>query len=122
MEDFITAYLECALWCTSDESDDSGGVPLDDTFTIDDIDDTTRAAMEADCRAFYEAWEPLWRGKLSDDRAGHDFWLTRHGHGTGFWDEGLGPDFDLGSPLSRYCKAYGEFHLWADFEAGKVRS
>ena len=26
---------------------------------------------------------------LSDDQlaqAGHDFWLTRNGHGTGFWD------------------------------------
>ena len=29
---------------------------------------------------------------------------------------------ECASPLSRYCKAYGEFHLWADFEAGKVRS
>ena len=24
----------------------------------------------------------------AEDLAGHDFWLTRNGHGTGFWDAG----------------------------------
>lgn len=35
-------------------------------------------------------------GPWSDDeRAGHDFWLTRAGHGAGFWDRRYtGPDLD----------------------------
>jgi hypothetical protein len=38
-------------------------------------------------------------------RAGHDFWLTRRGHGTGFWDRGLGK---LGDRLSEAAKVYGD--------------
>lgn len=46
----------------------------------------------------------------NDDRrpeswAGHDFWLTRGGHGTGFWDRGLG---ELGERLSEAARKYGE--------------
>ena len=40
-------------------------------------------------------------------QAGHDFWLTRNGHGAGFWDgdwsENYSKMFDEGS------KAYGTF-------------
>ena len=36
--------------------------------------------------------------------AGHDFALTRNGHGTGFWDRGLGA---IGDMLSNECKPYG---------------
>jgi hypothetical protein len=46
--------------------------------------------MELDCRAFIE----MLREKLglthlpgwTASQAGHDFWLTRNGHGAGFWD------------------------------------
>jgi hypothetical protein len=29
------------------------------------------------------------------NQAGHDFWLTRRGHGVGFWDRGLGEHGDV---------------------------
>lgn len=35
---------------------------------------------------------------------GHDFWLTRNGHGAGFWDRGLG---DVGDQLSEAARAHG---------------
>ena len=47
-----------------------------------------------------------WSG---EERAGHDFWLTRNGHGAGFWDRGLG---DLGDRLSAAAKVYGECDLY----------
>lgn len=28
--------------------------------------------------------------RYTPTQAGHDFWLTRNGHGAGFWDRGLG--------------------------------
>ena len=40
--------------------------------------------------------------------AGHDFALTRNGHGTGFWDRGLG---DIGDMLTEECKPYGEHRI-----------
>jgi hypothetical protein len=49
---------------------------------------------------------------------GHDFWLTRNGHGAGFWDRGLGA---LGDRLTDASKPYGEVNLWVDAD-GSVRA
>ncbi len=37
--------------------------------------------------------------------AGHDLWLTRRGHGCGFWDRGLGA---LGDRLTAYAEGMGD--------------
>ncbi|MNR87614.1 hypothetical protein D3C72_185120 [compost metagenome] len=47
----------------------------------------------------YDAWEC----------AGHDFWLTRCGHGVGFWDRGLG---ELGQRLTEASNAFGNIDLY----------
>lgn len=46
-----------------------------------------------------------------DEQAGHDFWLTRQGHGSGFWDR----DDDTWSEpareaLTAACEHFGEVH------------
>jgi hypothetical protein len=41
--------------------------------------------------------------------AGHDFFLTRNGHGAGFWDRGY-PE-DLGEALSEASRKFGEADL-----------
>lgn len=40
-----------------------------------------------------------------DNSEGHDFWLTRAGHGAGFWDGDL-PE-ELGERLTQASKAAG---------------
>ena len=47
---------------------------------------------------------------------GHDFWLTRNGHGAGFWDRGLG---ELGDRLTGLAKPYGTVDLYIT-DDGKV--
>ena len=42
-------------------------------------------------------------------RMGHDFYLTREGHGTGFWDRGYG---ELGDRLSEAVKVYGSANVY----------
>lgn len=89
-DDFFRAYVACALWSSNDDD----GEPLDDTYTDDDIDPDSLARMKEDALSFYTAHHHLWRNGESpspseytiDELAGHDFWLTRNGHGTGFWD------------------------------------
>jgi len=63
----------------------------------------------------------LWRSFRGIDRVfdnemieqcGHDFWLTRQGHGTGFWDR---PDNTYGNAANReklnnYAQFVGEFY------------
>lgn len=42
---------------------------------------------------------------IPPDMVGHDFYLTRCGHGRGFWDRGLG---DLGKWLTGMAETFGE--------------
>ncbi|UTN91454.1 hypothetical protein SEA_OUTIS_91 [Gordonia phage Outis] len=50
---------------------------------------------------------------------GHDYLLTRDGHGAGFWDRGLG---ELGDYLTSIADAAGEHEeLWRDLADGERR-
>src|SRR5258707_18221 len=90
-ETFLHAYLVCALWSSMDESTPSGGYPLDENYSVHDFAPEALKAMTSDCDEFQTAnADLLVESGLTDARAGHDFWLTRNGHGAGFWDRGLG--------------------------------
>lgn len=104
---FTDAYLECALWSSTDESRDDGGDPLDDNYGPDDIDNLALASAIEDCRDFQKENASDLEG-LDLEQAGHDFWLTRNRHGAGFWDRGLG---DKGERLTKASHGYGEVCL-----------
>ena len=62
----------------------------------------------AGCR--YDAWDTHGDGWHSTaDLAGYDFWLTRNGHGTGFWDRGLG---NIGKRLAGRAAECGSADLY----------
>src|SRR5437764_6367363 len=84
---FTKSYLETALWSSTDDNDQ----PMDRDYDIEDIDETALDLIVADCAKFQEEQGELLTGEncLRGDattRGGHDFWLTRNGHGAGFWD------------------------------------
>lgn len=118
---FTQQYMTTALWSSNDESNFGGGVPLDQNYGYDDISDETVAAMVEDCDRFLrdhaadvELAVALYpqrndsTGALGS--AGHDFWLTRNGHGAGFWDGDL-PE-ELGDRLTRASENCGEVNLY----------
>ena len=94
MDQFTKAYIEAALWSTNDESTPQGGEPMDKNYSANDIAPEEIAKIEADCAKFQaENADDIANGCLIDheecndiEYAGHDFWLTRNGHGCGFWD------------------------------------
>ena len=112
--EFVRGYLECFEWLLPDPAEDS-----ESGIDRDKIRGWSRDALRsiyADCRDFCRAnaadlaeyvarreAEGL-RGYSGAACAGHDFYLTREGHGAGFWDRGLG---ELGDRLSKASK-YGE--------------
>lgn len=110
-EDIIGAYIECALWSSTDQSDESGGNPLDDNYSPDDLAPEARASMLADCDDFldYCDREGIELTTGNADMIGHDFWLTRNHHGAGFWDRGLGA---LGNKLTDIAHSYGESYVY----------
>ncbi len=103
LEQFVSAYIACALWSSVDENCE----PLD-LYSPDDIDPQTLEVMRSDCKDFIESNADLLKG-LDPEQCGHDFWLTRNRHGAGFWDRGLG---DVGQQLTEACRPYGEFNLY----------
>ena len=88
LENMVEDYLVCALWSSTDEN----GRPLDDDFGTEDIDAATTKQTEEDCKAFLEECQDVLEqiGEYPFS-FGHDFWLSRNGHGAGFFDR-VGPN------------------------------
>lgn len=118
LDEFTRAYVEAALWSTNDESDN----PLDDNYGPEDIADETMRSFIADCEKFqsmvdFSELECARRGQYSvEEMAGHDFWLTRNGHGAGFWDGDWGDD---GDRLDELATSFGEVYLYVG-DDGKI--
>lgn len=76
----VAGYLECAAWADAPEGSAA-------RFTA-----AARHQAAAVCAAFVEYVGPELTAQALDavgyspERFGHDFWLTRCGHGAGFWD------------------------------------
>jgi uncharacterized protein (TIGR02996 family) len=79
----IGAYLECALWASNDESDEQGGEPLD-AYSIADFAERAIASAIEDCVRFDHA-HVTGVGMRPCKRVGIDLWLSRNGHGAGFY-------------------------------------
>lgn len=114
---FERAYCECALWSSNDNSTPQGGEPLDKNHSIEDIDAYTIRQMILDCQKFTSQYSAeiasgCARSRGADDCqcAGHDFWLTRCGHGAGFWD-GDWPE-PQAAILTAASKAFGNVDLY----------
>ncbi len=118
-EEFINGYIECALWLSTDNQDS----PLDCNYNRWDIAECTLEKMRADCESFFRSnWYLIQDDDVNQtkfaryERAGHDFWLTRNGHGAGFWD-GDWPQH--GDTLTAACKEYREVYLYVG-DDGKI--
>lgn len=92
MDEFTRAYMNTMLWAETDQADDQGGEPLDANYDITDFSADALRRIQKDCAQFQQQVDfNEMRDELPGDwnveeRAGHDFWLTRAGHGAGFWD------------------------------------
>jgi hypothetical protein len=128
LDEFTRAYVETALWSSNDNSTESGGEPLDANYSIEDIAPDTLAQMVDDCRKFQAAHGHLLTDEHClrygpdfgiDGRAGHDFWLTRNGHGAGFWDGDWSAEAD--AILTPAAEAFGELDLYVG-DDGRIYS
>jgi len=59
-QEFVDAYVECALWSSTDESDESGGDPMDDNYDESDIAPEAMAKMQEDCLDFINADQKIY--------------------------------------------------------------
>lgn len=89
-EAFYQGVVAAMLFAEMDDDDQ----PLDANHTEDDLSDTARCQLKNECRRFLYAANSKVSGLVllpmdttDFTQAGHDFWFTRQGHGTGFWDK-----------------------------------
>ncbi len=104
LDTFTRAYLECALWSSNDNANEQGGEPLDRNYSLSDLAPEAIASAVSDCAQFQaDNAENLTLSELSIERQGHNFWLNRNGHGSGFWDE-----YGGNHPLRVPCNALSD--------------
>lgn len=122
LDEMTMSYIETALWssscngqvkdgheqfCRGEDCDTS---LADIGMTQSDMAPGQLSAIKAQVSDFVQLCEgegDLLAG-IDPGQAGHDLWLTRNGHGAGFWDRGLG---QLGLDLSKWAKSFGEANL-----------
>lgn len=117
LQEVLDGYQACATWCAVPLSASDSDESFDD-LGVGDWDAAAEAECRADCEAFIrdnlaallrvtDATDYTW------ERVGHDLWLSRNGHGSGFFDR-VGPahkhrdDFDA---LQEAASAWGEVNL-----------
>jgi len=109
VEKFMEGYIDAMLWSSTDDDD----TPLSNYLSASDISDSAMQQILDDCTKF-------WISNMQEipcvpAQAGHDFWLTRQGHGAGFWD-GDWPEH--GDKLTEASRAFSE--LSVSVEDGKI--
>lgn len=112
---FIEAYIECALWSSTHWDEDGNMLGCLDDYCAE-FSPELMAETVKDCTNFFEAHRHLWADErdYDDASAGHDFWLTRNGHGAGFWDRGI----EHGDEMSAACRPYGGVDLVLELDEG----
>lgn len=108
----LDGYITAALWTSTYQPDgeDTDDVPMDDDFGPDDLTPDARTSMSEDVAGFARDNAADLAG-IDPGQAGHDFWLTRNGHGAGFWGRGLGA---VGDRLTDASRPYGESALFVE--------
>jgi len=115
LDAFTRGYITAALWSSVDIDTDE---PLDANHDIEDISRDALKTMIGDCLRFQaENASKLtgctYTGCPLLEYAGHDFWLTRNGHGAGFWDGDFKEPF--ATAATEWSRAQGE--CWVIFDA-----
>ena len=113
LERMTRAYLEAALWTETDDDDN----PLDGTYTLGDFAPGVREAAEAAVKQFLGDPRTLTvtghpEFDFPAESLGHDLWLTRNGHGAGFWDREELKPHGWGDTLTKVASDMGEKYIY----------
>jgi hypothetical protein len=97
---FEQSYIEAAFFADdpgrTERASRDGGDDGEEC-TLADLSDEAWARFAGDCARFRECAGSL-LDSVDEAQAGHDFWLTRNGHGAGFWSR---PDDCYGDAATR---------------------
>jgi hypothetical protein len=121
LDSFTQGYIE-AMFFTSEGVDNDYEPGHENDLANISVADLAPSALQIiieNCEAFqrdnaalleqaYGVTGKYEKFPYDESRAGNDYWYTRNGHGTGFWDRGLG---DIGEALAKAAR-YSERSLY----------
>lgn len=107
-EAFISGYISCAMWSSTDTHPETGEYVNLDRFEI------SREAYETLSDYAGKAFDQqriLWDKFVEEtgtyySQAGQSFWLSTNGHGAGFFDFDF-TDSEAAQKLDSMCNPYG---------------
>lgn len=137
IQKIIDSYLECALWTDGEELEEQDKKYNQDLYKMDDedwneseikdyIDSIDLNVNNFDEDSLIKTYLDIKKflrivgfatDEIDESDIGHDLWLTRNGHGTGFWDRGY--DDDISDILTNAAKSLGSATLYLDTD-GKI--
>jgi hypothetical protein len=117
LEQFTASCFEAAEF--TDFGEDCG-IPSNAEWS-----EETRLDLEAECRSWWRRFGCYVLTDVCENvgsegpiaQAGHDFWLTRNGHGAGFWDGDWPEAYE--KMFTKGAESYGDFTLYLG-DDGKV--
>lgn len=105
-QEILKHYLVAALWTEEEEIG---------TFSVEEVSDESKKIALKIIHKFLKQAIHLLTEDWTDEQIGHDLWLTRGGHGAGFWDR----DLPNGKAISDICDTM-RFHGEVYEENGAV--
>ena len=112
ISDFSESYRKAILFTGQDESTEDGGKPLDENYTTDDFTDAADTIIRENCQKFLDS--EVWRRYMMAGVhrnwdvwriAGHRFWMSHSGSGSGFLDDRMFGEF--GGELQKLSESIG---------------
>ena len=100
-EAFQISYIETMFWADCGED----GQPESDA----ELSGQALERIQSDCKQFLSL-APYFSSLSRLTLAAHDFWLTRQGHGAGFWDGDWSQEIDIA--CCAICDKMGEVYLY----------
>lgn len=106
LDGFTQGYIEAIFFTEGGDGEAAGK-------TFADLTDETLATIKQDCTDFRDTYgddlaAAYGIGCYGERQAGVDFWLSRNGHGAGYFDRGLG---SVGDSLHKAAKLEGSLDL-----------
>ncbi len=103
IEDILKGYIECAIWADMEPNEGAN---------IGEVSPESLDLARTDIAQFL-GFAKFQLPIYPDDAAqmGHDIWLTRNGHGAGFWDR-INLVGSLGEILTQYAHDIGPREIY----------
>ena len=133
----IDMYLDCALWTDGEQLQEQDLKNNQETYKMDDedwdeseikdlvnnvdlnihnFDENSLIKTYLDIKKFIRI-VGFAIDDIDENDIGHDLWLTRNGHSSGFWSRGY--DDDIAEILTKAAKSLGEVSLYLN-DNGKI--